>query len=171
VRIPAKDSDIAGALVSMANQGASNWPPPTFSPQTGLFYVPTSESWAMYYKTETDPRGAMGLGGKDEIALSGGENYLKAIDPTTGKVVWRVHYPSGSSTVTSGAGLLTTAGGLLFGSDISGNLVARDASNGKPLWNVHLGTVSNAPETYMLDGSQYVLIGGGDTLYAFRLNP
>jgi alcohol dehydrogenase (cytochrome c) len=37
VRIPAKDHHIAGALVSNANQGAANWPPPSFSPKTGLF--------------------------------------------------------------------------------------------------------------------------------------
>ena len=47
-------------------QGAANWPPPSFSPDTGLFYVPTADTYAMYYLTEPDPRGAMGLGGKDE---------------------------------------------------------------------------------------------------------
>ena len=66
MRDPAKDQHIAGALVSSANGGATNWPPPAFSPDTGLFYVPTAETYAMYYLTETDPRGAMGLGGKDE---------------------------------------------------------------------------------------------------------
>jgi len=30
--------------------------------------------------------------------------------------------------------------------------------------------VSNAPETYLLDGHQYVLVGAGDSIYAFRLN-
>src|SRR5262249_58553876 len=56
VRKPEKDYHIAGALVSSANGGATNWPPPSFSPDTGLFYVPTAETWAMYYLTETDPR-------------------------------------------------------------------------------------------------------------------
>jgi alcohol dehydrogenase (cytochrome c) len=49
VRIPEKDHHIAGALVSAANQGAANWPPPSYSPQTGLFYVPTTETYALYY--------------------------------------------------------------------------------------------------------------------------
>jgi len=35
--------------VSNANQGASNWPPPSFSPDTGLFYLPTADTYAMYY--------------------------------------------------------------------------------------------------------------------------
>src|SRR4029077_4668838 len=49
IRDPKKDHDIAGALVSSANGGAANWPPGSFSPDTGFFYVPLNESWAMYY--------------------------------------------------------------------------------------------------------------------------
>jgi alcohol dehydrogenase (cytochrome c) len=167
VRIPEKDHDIAGALVSSANGGAVNWPPPTFSPDTGLFYVPVSESWAMYYLTETDPRGAMGLGGKQELGL-GSETFLTAIDYKTGKIVWRHQYPSvngGGGT----AGLLTTAGKLLFAGDAGGNFVAFDPANGKPLWHSHIGNTSNAPETYAIDGRQYVLVATGDTLWAFTL--
>jgi alcohol dehydrogenase (cytochrome c) len=47
--------------------------------------------------------------------------------------------------------------------------VAHDAVTGKPLWHSHIGPVSNAPETYMLDGHQYLLTAAGDTLYAFTL--
>jgi alcohol dehydrogenase (cytochrome c) len=168
VRDPNKDHDIAGALVSSANGGAANWPPPTFSPDTNLFYVPLSESWAMYYLSETDPRGAMGLGGKDEIGL-GGEAFLAAIDYKTGKVVWKQKYPSVTGA-GGGTGLLSTAGRLLFGADAGGNFVARDVVTGKPLWHVRIGNISNAAETYMLDGHQYVIVAAGDSLYAFTLN-
>ena len=167
IRIAEKDHDIGGALVSSANGGAVNWPPPTFSPDTGLFYVPVSESWAMYYLTETDPRGAMGLGGKQELPL-GGETFLTAIDYKTGKTVWRHKYPS----LTGGggtAGLLTTAGKLLFAGDAGGNFVAFDAANGNPLWHTRIGTTTNAPETFALDGQQYVLVATGDTLWAFTV--
>ena len=68
-----------------------------------------------------------------------------------------------------GSGLLSTAGKLVFGGDGGGNLVAYDATNGKPLWHSHLGQISNAPETYLLDGHQYILAASGDTLYAFTL--
>ena len=85
VRDPAKDHHIAGALVSAANGGATNWPPPAYSPDTGLLYVPTAETYAMYYLTETDPRGAMGLGGKDEVSVGTMGSFISAIDYKTGQ--------------------------------------------------------------------------------------
>ena len=42
----------------------------------------------MYYLTELDPRGAMGLGGKDEMSVGGVGSYITAIDYKTGKTVW-----------------------------------------------------------------------------------
>ena len=166
VRDPAKDFDIGGALVSPANQGITNWQPPSYSPDTGLFYVPQNENFAMYYLTETDPRGAMGLGGKEEVGLGSAGSYLTAIDYKTGKIAWRHRYPGNGGSPN---GLLTTAGKLLFGGDLGGNLVAYDPANGKILWHSHIGQVSNAPETYMLDGHQYVLVASGDSLYSFAL--
>jgi len=167
VRDPAKDSIVAGSLVSPNNGGATNWQPPSYSPETGLLYVPTNDAYAMYYLTETDPRGAMGLGGKEEDGLGTLGAYLTAIDYKTGKVAWRHRYPGTGGNL--GNGMLTTAGKLLFAGDLGGNLVAYDPASGKILWHSHLGQISNAPETYMVDGHQYVLIAAGDTLYAFVL--
>jgi alcohol dehydrogenase (cytochrome c) len=169
VRIPEKDHHIGGALVSAANGGATNWPPPAYSPDTGLFYVPTAETYAMYYLSETDPRGAMGLGGKDEISVGSAGTYISAIDYKTGKSVWRHKFRSAGGGIRALPGLMTTAGKLLFGGDISGNFVAFDPANGQPLWHTQIGPVSNAPETYLVDGRQHVLIAAGDTLYAFTL--
>ena len=116
----------------------------------------------MYYQTETDPRGAIGLGGKPCAATS------PAIDYQTGKTVWKHIYPALGGGM--GQGMLTTAGRLLFAGDISGNIVGYDAGSGKPLWHSYLGSVvSNAPETYLLDGRQYLLTAAGDTSYAFML--
>lgn len=168
IRDPKKDSSVPGTLVSPNNYGATNWPPAAFSPDTGLFYVPTVDNYAMYYLTETDPRGAMGLGGKDERALAVVGNYLTAIDYKTGKIAWQHKYPS-SGGFGAGNGILTTAGGLVFAGDISGNLVAYDAANGKIQWHSRIGNVSNAPQTYMLDGHQYLVVAAGDTLFAFYL--
>jgi len=168
IRIPAKDFDLAGALVSPGNQGITNWMPPSYSPDTGLMYVPTTDSYAMYYLTTTDPRGSMGLGGKDEQSLGSMGSYITAMDYKTGKVAWQHRYP-GVANYGVQNGILTTAGKLLFAGDPSGNLVAYDPANGTPLWHSRVG-VSNAPETYLLDGHQYVLVGGGDSVYAFRLN-
>ena len=70
------------------------------------------------------------------------------------------------ATLTSAA--LVTAGGLLFVGDADRWFRAYDAATGKALWHTRVST-TNAPETYMLDGHQYVLVAGGDTVYAFRL--
>ena len=64
-------------------------------------------------------------------------------------------------------GVLATAGDLVFTGDAGGNFVAFDAANGKPLWHSRIGSITNAPQTYMIDGRQYVLVATGDTLYAF----
>jgi alcohol dehydrogenase (cytochrome c) len=66
--------------------------------------------------------------------------------------------------------MLTTAGKLLFTGDSSDHLIAFDPANGKILWHAGLaGNLSNGPETYMLDRQQYVVVGAGDSLYAFSL--
>ncbi len=169
VRIPAKDHHVGGALVSSNNGGATNWPPQAYSPDTGLVYVPLAENYAMYYLTELDPRGAMGLGGKDEVGVSGIGSYIAAIDYKTGKTVWRHKFATATPTGRGSPGLLTTAGRLLFGGDVSGNFVAFDAAKGTLLWHARIGQVSNAPQTYLVDGRQHVLVAAGDTLYAFAL--
>ena len=107
--------------MSAANGGSTNWPPPAYSPDTGLLYVPTAETYAMYYLTETDPRGAMGLGGKDEISVGTMGSYISAIDYKTGKTVWKHKFRTASGNPRGAPGLLTTAGKLLFGGDVSGN--------------------------------------------------
>lgn len=170
MRNPAKDAQIGGTLVSPSNPGITNWPPAAFNPQTRLFYVQSNESFSEFYLTEPDPLEAQGFSGVKESMLGSLGRSLRAINYQTGKIAWQVDYPLSYGMGGGLAGLLTTAGDLLFGADANGNLVARDAATGKPLWHVHLGRVSNAPETYELDGHQYLLVAGGDTLYAFHLN-
>jgi len=170
MRDPAKDSTLAGTLVSPDNGGATNWPPPSFDPQTGLFYVQLREVYAMYYLTESNPRIVTGLGGKEEDYVGSLGTSLEAIDYKTGKVAWKYVYPGSTITTMGGiTGLLTTAGRLLFSSDLEGNLVAYDPLKGAPLWHARVGAVSNAPETYMLDGRQYVMVAVGDQLFTFAL--
>jgi alcohol dehydrogenase (cytochrome c) len=167
-RVPAKDYDLGGALVSPANGGVVNWPPPAYSPQTDLFYAQAQESYAMYYLATTDPRGAMGLGGKDELGLGSLGSYLIAMNYHTGKPAWKVRYPGIAGGAGQTVGVMTTAGHLIFASDIHGNFVARDATNGKALWHAHI-TATNAPESYELDGKQFVVVAAGDTIYTFSL--
>jgi alcohol dehydrogenase (cytochrome c) len=160
---------VAGALVSSNNGGATNWPPQAFSPDTGLLYVPSAEAYAMYYLTETDPRGAMGLGGKDEVGVATMGSYITAIDYRTGRTAWRHRFQTAAGNAGRAPGLLATAGRLLFGGDVSGNFFAMDPANGGLLWHARIGTVSNAPQTYRVGGRQHVLVAAGDTLYSFAL--
>jgi alcohol dehydrogenase (cytochrome c) len=127
-----------------------------------IFVLGTSTLQFFVSRSDPDPRGSMGLGGTAGGAgFSYGAN-IDAIDYRTGKIVWR-HATEGSP------GLLTTAGKLLFSGD--GNyLVALDPATGKTLWHTKIGAAGNAPETYMLDGHQYLLATGGDQLFAFVLN-
>ena len=162
---PGKEAIIPGALVSPPEGGVINWEPPAYSPLTGLFYVHEQNGFNMLYLTDPDPRGSMGLGGKLRVGVGALESYLSAIDYKTGKPVWKHRYPGAGS----GAGMLTTAGRVLFTGDGSGNFVAFDATNGKILWHTRIGNISNAPQTYSIDGKQHVLVAVGDTLYAFKI--
>jgi alcohol dehydrogenase (cytochrome c) len=63
-----------------------------------------------------------------------------------------------------------TAGKVLCTADGNGNFVAFDAATGKILWHTRIGNISNAPQTYTIDGKQHVLVAVNDTLYAFTLN-
>ena len=108
----------------------------------------------------------MGLGGKEEVQMGTTGNFLSAIDYRTGKVVWRHRYYGNGG----GGGLLTTAGGLLFAGDGSGNFIAFDARTGNPIWHTRIGNTTNVPQTFLLDGHQYVMVATGDTLWSFVLN-
>ena len=136
---PMKDPIVPGALVSPTNGGSTNWPPPAYGPEAGLFFVRENNGFAMYYLTEGDPRGGMGLGGKEEDGVGSTGSYITAIDYNTGSIKWR-HESLGGG----GGGLLTTAGNLLFGGD-DGGIVAFNPATGKPLWNSRIGGLSNAP--------------------------
>jgi acido-empty-quinoprotein group A len=161
---PAKFPATDGVLVSPASGGATNWPSPSFDPETGLLYVGSNRTFSMYYLTDTDPR-PEGWGGVDSV-VGGDGGALLAIDYKTGNIAWRHDWPSGSGVVT----MLSTAGKLLFTSN--GNyVIAFDPANGKILWHTAItATPSAGPITYMLDGKQYVLVAAGDTLFTFTLN-
>jgi alcohol dehydrogenase (cytochrome c) len=161
---PAKDAQVPGALVSPFEGGVVNWQAPAFNPDLGLFYVPESNGFNVLYLTDPDPRGSMGLGGKRFFVTGFESNALQAIDYRTGKATWRHEWPQGASI---GSGLLTTVTGLLFTGDGNGNFVAMDAANGALLWHTRIGNITNAPQTFDIDGRQHVLVGVGDALYAF----
>jgi alcohol dehydrogenase (cytochrome c) len=149
-----------GTLVSPSSGGATNWFPPSFSPDTGLFYVNASQNYSVFYLTAEGK--AEGFAGRDN-GLPGDQGFTLAIDYKTGKVCWR-------HEGDSNAGLLSTAGQVLFTGDSSGHLMALDPRDGHAVWHVNTGQyVGNGPMTYELDKRQYVVFGAGDSLYAFSL--
>jgi len=169
IRHPSKDATVPGTLVSPDTTGATNWPPPSFSPDTGLLYFGTRQTFSVMYLTDTDGRPQGWAAAERSVGTIG--NALKAIDYKTGRVAWSRPLAMGPAGSLGGAmGLLSTAGGVLFGNDGGGNFVAYDAASGKPLWHAGLGAnTTNGPQTYLLDGRQFVVVGAGDALYAFVL--
>jgi glucose dehydrogenase len=163
---PAKEPKVDGSLVNTPGGGGTNWPPPSYSPQTGFFYVNAKQGYSVTYLTDDDPE-PQGYGGGGGAGLS--EPVLLAIDYQTGNIAWKHQYQSGGFG-NAFPGILTTAGSLLFTGDPTGNLIAYDPAKGGILWHFRTGQmVSNGPSTYMLDGSQYLIAGAGDTLFAFQV--
>lgn len=160
---PAKEPQIDGALVSPNQAGAANWPPPSFDPSTGLFYINASRGFSIYYIFDDEEK-PEGWGGNDHGGYV--ETMLQAIDYQTGKIRWSHHWEGGSIR----SGVLSTAGNLVFAGDPSNNLVALNATTGEALWHANLGNpMSNGPMTYQLDGTQYLVVGAGDTLFGFAM--
>lgn len=160
---PAKMPQIAGTLTSPNQAGATNWQSPSFSPQTGLFYVNATRAFSVYYVYDPTENPA-GWGGTDRGGWS--ESMLQAINYRTGKIRWSHPWTPGSGSHGS---LLTTAGNVLFTGG-SGGLQALNAATGEPLWHSRIGNVTNGPITYELDGLQYVVVAVGDQLVSFVLN-
>jgi alcohol dehydrogenase (cytochrome c) len=172
IRAPGIEPTKQGTLVYPGNQGATNWYNPSFSPRTGLFYIPTWEnSSSTYFKVTEPPEFADDksyTGDFPKAGATGDDVYssIRAIDPQTGEKKWdhRLAVPS------TEAGILTTASDLLFSGGRDGAFYALDARDGTLLWETNLGpSVSAGPITYMVNGKQYVGIQAGSALFTFGL--
>ena len=160
---PAKMPQRDGTLVSPDSVGAANWPSPSFSLRTGLFYVNAFHSFGMFYIYDPDPN-PQGWGGADRGGRA--EGMTLALDYKTGRVRWTHRWEGGAR-----AGLLSTAGNLVFSGGASNDLVALNATTGEALWHAGLNaSVSNGPITYTLDGTQFVVVAAGDTVWSFVMN-
>lgn len=148
------------------HMGGKNWPPTTYSPQTGLYYIPVIEGCNKAYTEVTIP-GAhkprdLFLGGApfttyDDPDCGRIKGSITAIDVSSGKVVrkhWTKHPQLG--------GLLSTAGGLVFAGYAEGQVVALDSSTLEELWRFETGSAINAPPmTFKSGNKQYVAIEVG----------
>ncbi|WP_246449723.1 PQQ-dependent dehydrogenase, methanol/ethanol family [Qipengyuania soli] len=153
--------------------GAHSWTPMSYSPKTGLVYIPTNNTPQFYAHDPDWKPGETGF--QLGIDVSGGaipadkavreatkaalNGALVAFDPVAGEVKWKVQ-----QTSPTNGGTLATAGNLVFQGTSTGEFRAYAADTGKQLWSFETQTgVLAAPMTYSIDGEQYVavLVGWG----------
>jgi len=172
-------SSFDGVLIYPGNQGGTNWYNSSYSPRTGLFYIP---SWVeyntVYIKTPVEYAEGRTYGGATmrqnvgrpapiltRLGESEGYGAVTALDPHTGDKKWQFKM----ADVTD-AGILTTASDLLFTGGREGYFWALDARNGELLWKATVGgAVVSGPMTYSVDGRQYIAVAAGNSLFSFAL--
>ena len=180
MRVPGKVPSREGTLIYPSNQGATNWYSPSFSPRTGLFYIPAwDNTYSVYVKTEEEfvegQRYSSGMHNSSFGPNRGIQNNTRkpedghgaviAIDPKTGEKKWKFDL-----TDVTDAGILTTDSDLLFSGSREEYFYALDARSGNLLWKTALGgAIMNGPITYSVGGKQYVAAAAGNSLYVFGL--
>ncbi|MEM9173058.1 MAG: PQQ-dependent dehydrogenase, methanol/ethanol family [Pseudomonadota bacterium] len=167
--------------------GGHNWMPMAFNPDTELVYIPAMQGLFNYGPSASYPNDdALWRTGADfsqaatplfiapavenDLVRRPGIAHLLAWDPKQQKVAWKVQHAHPWN-----GGVLSTAGGLVFQGDATGQFSAYDAATGERLWQrpANNGIVA-APITYAIDGEQYVAVlagwGGAMPLVAGRVN-
>ena len=165
--IPGTEPSEEGTLVWPSLQGATNWFSPTFDKQRQLFFVPVREMGSRYLKAEAIYEPGKPFMGGGEIVHNPGEAYgaVRALDALTGERRWEHRLLS-----PLWAGLMATAGGLVFGSTNEGNVFALDADTGQPLSDFQTGGVCYAnPVSFLFEGHQHVAVACGQALLVFGL--
>ena len=101
----------------------------------------------------------------DEQVMDDWYGAVRALDPLTGEMKWehRLFRPPW-------AGLLSTAGGLIFAGTEDGYFKALDARTGAELWHMNLGgRVIASPMSFGVDGEQRIAIAAGSALFVFGI--
>ncbi len=147
--------------------GGKNWAPMSYSPQTRLAYINSTDFGWDYEPLPAEEVAKMKpgqtpyFGVKREYVFDhpDGRGHLRAIDPLTGKSKWAIPFKSPNM-----AGTLATAGGVVFTGRLTGEFMAVDAESGKVLWEFQLGAGSvGQPVTWERDGKQYVTMTSGSS--------
>jgi len=164
--------------------GGKEWTHMSYSPQTGLIYVPVQEVGATATRRRREFKESIPYWGAGvAVDIDDYYGYVAAIDPVSGEEKWRWNneYPMCAST-------LATAGGLVFQGTPTGEFIALDAETGEQLWSFQCGSGHHSsPSTYEVDGRQFIAVptgwGGwiegflpgllgaqaGDAMFAFAL--
>ena len=149
-------------MVSPSPMGAHNWQPMSYSPKTGLVYIPSMD---MPVSIKIDPHNAVGAVDIDfYYGLTHHQTFkgsITAWDPVTQKLRWQKDVG-----MPYNGGVLSTAGNLVFQGTTTGDFVAYRADTGEKLWSMSVGSaIFAAPSTVVVDGVQYVIVpvGSGTT--------
>jgi PQQ-dependent dehydrogenase (methanol/ethanol family) len=145
--------------------GAHVWHPMSYSPLTGLVYIPAQENVFSYSRAATYEHKDMSwnLAQNPDAELAPGvaefvnKGYLLAWNPVSNSEAWRVPHESDWN-----GGVLTTAGNLLVQGASDGRLVIYGADDGRVLWEmpIHTGAVAG-PISYAAGGEQFIAVAAG----------
>jgi alcohol dehydrogenase (cytochrome c) len=150
--------------------GGANWMAHSYSPLTKWLYTFAREEHRVYsksvYRAPTTEEEVAGFRGRPQFPPEDSFGKVIAIDPGTGEIQWehRVLTPPWS-------GVMATAGNLVFGGTMEGNVFALDARSGKLLWRfLGNGPVYAGPISFLSHGKQHVSLAVGDVLMTFSLD-
>jgi alcohol dehydrogenase (cytochrome c) len=169
IKVAGQEPSERGTRVCPSQDGATNWYSPSYSPQTGLFYMQTLEQCSIYTKRpEEFAVGREFLGGAQRNDRSKkAERILRALDIQTGLVKWEL--PEAGSA-NSWGGTLATASGLVFFGEDSGDFAAADATTGKVLWTFPSNAAWKAsPMAYSFDNHELIAVAAGSNILVFGL--
>ena len=142
--------------------GGKNWHPMSYSPDTGLVYIPANNlCMNLQQEKKIDYHAGIFYLGIKDFDFYGGpggfQSEVVAWNPLTRQRVW-----SSKDPLWFDGGTLATGGGLVFHGTIDGWFKALDAKTGEVLWKFRAGSgISAAPMTYEIGGKQYVAVVAG----------
>ncbi len=168
MRVPGTSPSLEGTKVYPSVPGATNWFSPSYSPVDHLFFVTTLEMGHIFHKGEAIYKAGSlyNAGGAREIPDEEAYTEVRALEPETGQLKWS--FPAGGRVR---AGVLSTAGGLVFASGADGSFFALNSQTGKPLWHYQTGgAMTSNPISYSVDGKQRVAVAAGHALYVFGVD-
>ena len=148
----------ADTMVFPGLYGGKNWPPASYSPDTHMLYIPTTEWGTRFIRRDGEGRpGTMDLGGIPQFDTTG-TGWVVAFDMLSGEIAWQKEMPGNFNW----AGTLSTGGGLVFSGAPDGHVYAMNDETGEVLWKFQTGSGIYAPPTsFTIDGKQYLGVASG----------